>query len=148
MSDRDYCYPPDFTILRNQLEIREATALQAAERWLVAQRLLEPVPAGDFNLAHLKAIHRRIVTAEYFRGTGPDGFAGGAGQVLGDVNHVHPFREGNGRTQIQYLKQLAARAGHALDLTRVGRADWLDASRRSNAGDHEAMTRCIRHALQ
>ena len=93
-------------------------------------------------------IHRRIVTAEYFRGTGPDGFAGGAGQVLGDVNHVHPFREGNGRTQIQYLKQLAARAGHVLDLTRVGHAAWLDASHSSNAGDHEAMRRCIRHALQ
>ena len=28
----------------------------------------------------------------------------GAGPILGDVNHVHPFREGNGRTQLQYLK--------------------------------------------
>ena len=92
-------------------------------------------------------VHRRIVTAEYFRGSGPDGFAEGAGPVLGDVNHVHPFREGNGRTQLQYLKQLAARAGHAIDLTRIGSAAWLDASRRSNAGDHAAMTRCIRRAL-
>ncbi len=79
---------------------------------------------------------------------GSDGFAEGAGPVLGDVNHVHPFREGNGRTQLQYLKQLAARAGHALDLTRIGRDAWLDASRCSNAGDHAAMTRCIRHALR
>ena len=39
------------------------------------------------------------------------------GSVLGDLNHVHPFREGNGRTQLQYLKQLAARAGHAIDKT-------------------------------
>ena len=187
MSDRDYCYPPDYTVLRNRLDIRDAPALEAAERELVAQRLVEPVPAGDFDLEHLKAIHRhlfqdvyawageirtveiakdgsrfqprrfietgmadihrRIVAAGYFRGLGPDGFAGGAGPVLGDVNHVHPFREGNGRTQLQYLKQLAARAGHAIDLTRIDRADWLDASRRSNAGDRAAMTRCIRQTL-
>ena len=187
MSDRDYCYPPDYTVLRNKLDIRNAPALEAAERELVAQRLLEPVPTGDFDLAHLKAIHRhlfqdvyawagevrtveiakgesrfqprrfiaagmadvhrRIVAAGYFRGSGPDGFAEGAGPVLGDVNHVHPFREGNGRTQLQYLKQLAARAGHAIDLTRVDPTAWLDASRRSNAGDHAAMTRCMRRAL-
>ena len=23
MSDRDYCYPPDFTVLRNKLDIRD-----------------------------------------------------------------------------------------------------------------------------
>ena len=47
----------------------------------------------------------------------------------------------------QYLKQLAERAGHAIDLTRIDRAAWLDASRRSNEGDHAATTRCIRQAL-
>ncbi|MDE2792163.1 MAG: hypothetical protein OXI81_17310 [Paracoccaceae bacterium] len=57
MSDRDYCYPPDYTVLRNRLDIRDARALDEAERELVALRLLEPVPTGDFDLTHLKAIH-------------------------------------------------------------------------------------------
>ncbi len=92
-------------------------------------------------------IHRRIVAAGYFRGLEPNAFAAGAGSILGDVNHVHPFREGNGRTQLQYLKQLAGHAGHILDLRRLDRADWLDASRHSNAGDHEATMRCILDAL-
>ena len=187
MSDRVYCYPPDFKVLRNKLDIRDARALDAAERQFVAQRLLETVPAGDFDLAHLKAIHRhlfqdlydwageirtveigkggsrfqpvrfigagmadvhrRLVAVGYFGATSPEGFADGMGPILGDVNHVHPFREGNGRTQLQYLKQLAHRAGHRLDLTRLDRDAWLDASRRSNAGDHNAMTRCIRRSL-
>ena len=187
MSDRDDCYPPDYTVLRNRLDIRDTAALEAAERELVALRLLEPMPAGDFDLDHLKAIHRqlfqdvyewagevrtveiakgesrfqprrfiaagmadihnRIVAAGCFRGSGPDGFAEGAGPVPGNVNHVHPFREGNGRTQLQYLKRLATRAGHAIDLTRIDRAAWLDASLRSNAGDHAAIVRCVRQAL-
>ena len=187
MSDRDYCYPPDYTVLRNRLNIRDTPALEAAERELVALRLLEPVPTGDFDLDHLKAIHRhlfqdvyawagevrtveiakdesrfqprrfiaagmadvhrRIVAAGYFRGSESDGFAERAGPVLGDVNHVHPFREGNGRAQLQYLKQLTACAGHAIDLTRIDPTAWLDASRRSNAGDYAAIVRCIRQAL-
>ena len=46
MSDRDYCYPPDFTVLRNRLGIRVGRTLDAAERQFVAQRLLEAVPTG------------------------------------------------------------------------------------------------------
>lgn len=48
-------------------------------------------------------VHRRIVA---------EGFAEGTGPVLVDANHVHPFREGDGRTQFQYPMQLAAHAGH------------------------------------
>lgn len=187
MSDPDYCYPPDFTVLRNKLGIRDAPTLEAAERRFIAQRLLEAVPTGDFDLDHLRAIHqhlfqdvyewagevrtveiaksgsvfqprrfietgmanvhRRIVAAAYFRGTSPERFADGAGPILGDVNHVHPFREGNGRTQLQYLKQLAERAGHGIDLTRLDRDAWMDASRRSNDGRPDAMIQCIREAL-
>ena len=145
------------------------------------------MPTGDFDLAHLKAIHRhlfkdvyawagdvrtveiakggsrvqprrfitagmadihrRIVATGYFRGSTPVEFAEGAGPVSGDVNHVHPFREGNGRTQLQYLKQRTARAGHTNDLTRIDRSAWLDAARRSNAGEHAAIAPCIRQAL-
>jgi len=39
------------------------------------------------------------------------------------------------------------RAGHAIDLTRIDRAAWLDASRRANAGDHDAMRLSIGGAL-
>ena len=65
MSDRDYCYPPDYTVLRNRLNTRDAMTLEAAERQFVAQRLLEAVPTGDFDLAHLKAIHRHLFQDVY-----------------------------------------------------------------------------------
>ena len=59
MSDRDYCYPPDYTVLRNRLNIRAAPTLEAAECQLVAQRVLERVPAGDFDLARLRCVGQR-----------------------------------------------------------------------------------------
>ena len=42
MSDSDYCYPPDYTVLRNRLDIRDPAALEAAERELVALASLSP----------------------------------------------------------------------------------------------------------
>jgi cell filamentation protein len=74
-------------------------------------------------------VHRRLVRAGFLKGLPPADFAREAGVIMGDVNYVHPFREGNGRTQAQYLKQLAARAGHTLDLKRIDPAGWIDASK-------------------
>jgi len=60
MSDEQYCYPPDFGVLCNRLGIRDAALLDEAERVLVTQRLRERLPNGDFDLAHLRAIHRHL----------------------------------------------------------------------------------------
>ena len=92
-------------------------------------------------------VHKRIRKAGYFRGTTPGEFARGAAEIIGDVNHVHPFREGNGRAQREYLKQLAARAGHTLDLTRIRRDPWLEASREAHIGRYEPMARVLEDAL-
>lgn len=133
-----YLYPGT-TVLRNKLGLRDADALDRAERNLVRLRHREGVPRGEFDLRHLRAIHRhlfqdvyawagelrtvelakgttafmpqryvvsgmadvhrRLVGSGFLRGLDRDGFAREAGQIVGDVNHVHPFREGNGRTQ-------------------------------------------------
>ena len=65
MSESDYCYPPDYTVLRNRPDLRDATALETAERELVAFRFLEPVPAGDVDLDHLKDNHYHLFQDVY-----------------------------------------------------------------------------------
>ncbi|WP_208348993.1 Fic/DOC family protein [Pseudaestuariivita rosea] len=92
-------------------------------------------------------IHKRIVASNYLQGTSPEAFAQQAGELIGDLNHAHPFREGNGRTQMQYLKQLAEKAGHPIDLTQIDTKDWIAASIRSNDADYGLMQDCIRGAL-
>lgn len=49
MSDPDYCYPPDFLVLRNRFGLRNQADLDAFERESVTRRLREPVPEGDFD---------------------------------------------------------------------------------------------------
>jgi cell filamentation protein len=74
-------------------------------------------------------------------------FARQAAVIIGDVNYIHPFREGNGRTQLQYLKQLAIQAGHRLDLTRIDAAGWIEASKASHTADYALMADAIRRAI-
>lgn len=93
-------------------------------------------------------VHRRLAAQDFLRGSSASEFAESAGAILGDVNYCHPFREGNGRTQLVYLRQLAAQAGHRLRLERLDRKAWMDASREAHLGRYEAMARCIAAAMQ
>jgi cell filamentation protein, protein adenylyltransferase len=64
MSDDPYLYPAT-TILRNRLGIRNAEQLEAFERLMAMQRAAEGIPTGDFDLAHLQAIHGHLFQDVY-----------------------------------------------------------------------------------
>lgn len=100
-----------------------------------------------FIVTGMADVHARIARAGWLRGLTSAGFAEKAGEILGDVNHVHPFREGNGRAQLEYLRQLAAQAGHGLDASRIDASGWHAASRAAHLGDYRPMTDAILRAL-
>ena len=47
----------------------------------------------------------------------------------GEINAVHPFREGNGRAQRAFLRQLSASAGWHLDWSELNKSDNVMAAR-------------------
>ena len=54
-----------------------------------------------------------------------------------DLNALHPFREGNGRTQREYARELCLKCGYVFDLTRTTHKEMLSASINSfNHGDN------------
>lgn len=93
-------------------------------------------------------VHGRLVKAGFLRGMERPAFAAEAARIIGDVNYVHPFREGNGRTQLQYLKLLATQAGCSLDLTKIDGTGWLDASKEAHLARYDLMARIIDDALR
>ena len=138
-------------------------------------------PKGNFDVAHLKAIHRhlfqdayewagrtrdervmlsdgtvatepvlrkvdgnafmpgpfigealeRIVSSlreqNYLRGLDRAEFSHRSAAIMVDLNGVHPFREGNGRTQRVFMSELALEAGHKLDFSVVSRERMMQA---------------------
>lgn len=93
-------------------------------------------------------VHRRLENDNFLRGLDADIFAAKAGAIIGDVNYVHPFREGNGRTQMEYLRQLADQAGHDFSPARLDREGWMQASQAAHRGDYAPMAIAIAGALR
>jgi cell filamentation protein len=187
VSDRDPYLYPGSSVLRNKPGLTDPAQFEAVERALVTQRISEGIPAGEFDLVHLQAIHhhlfqdvfdwagavrtveiakgghqfqfrrfietgmrdvhRRLAAGHFLCGLSRPAFAAAAGEIIGDVNYVHPFREGNGRCQLLYLEQLAERAGHGIDLLKLDPRAWIAASRAAHAGDYAPMSAQIRLAL-
>ncbi len=91
-------------------------------------------------------VHNRLAKDKFLTGLKPPAFAEKAAEIIGDVNHVHPFREGNGRTQLHYLQQLARHAGHDVDITQF-KDGWIAASRASHQGNYGPMAQEIGNAM-
>jgi cell filamentation protein len=62
-------------------------------------------------------------------------FTSAGAAFLAGLNAIHPFREGNGRTQTTFLAALAASAGHPLNLAELDEDRYLKAMIRSFQGD-------------
>ena len=184
-----YEYPNG--VLRNRLGITDAEELNRIEAALTLLRLgqleEQPVP-GQFDLSHLRAIHRhifqdvyewagelrevdivkdnsrfahfrflessarelfdRLAQERHLRGLIVDQFVVRAAYYLGELNALHPFREGNGRTQRSFLSLLARAVGYDLAWERVAADEMIEASiqslfRADNSGFERILTDII-----
>ena len=67
---------------------------------------------------------------------------------MGELNAVDPFRDGNGRTQREFIRELALRRRDALDWSRVTRGQMYEASHRSfKSTDHTGLEQVLLRAL-
>jgi cell filamentation protein len=63
---------------------------------------------------------------------------------IGELNAIHPFRDGNGRAQREFIRQLFARNGFSLARARVSREQMAQASRDSfERGDNSGFQRIL-----
>jgi cell filamentation protein len=74
---------------------------------------LHVAAALDDTMAKLKR-------EQFLAGLAAPEFAGRAGFYLGEINAIHPFREGNGRAQREFIRQLAIHSGHPLSWAIAG----------------------------
>ena len=74
-------------------------------------------------------------------------FTDKSAHFLAELNAIHPFREGNGRTQLSFLIALAGQAGHPLALKRIDPKATLDAIITSFSGDEKPLATLIRQLI-
>jgi cell filamentation protein len=88
-------------------------------------------------------IVRALGNENFLRGLERGAFIDRLTFCLGEVNAVHPFREGNGRTQRAFFEQLARDAGFNLDWQHLDTTRNIEASAAIMRGDVEPMRKML-----
>ena len=115
--------------------------------WAGKDRTVDTAKGGA-RFAHVPYIAREldklfadVAGKNSLRGLPRDEFFDGLGNHINEINAIHPFREGNGRTMRHHAAHLARDAGHPIRIASIDKTAWMEASRHGFlTGDHRGMT--------
>jgi cell filamentation protein len=108
-----------------------------------------PFAVVQFLEKNLESTLANLAAENHLKGLDADAFARRAAYYLGELNSIHAFREGNGRTQREFIRQLGSEAGHSINWSRVTREQMYNASIEShNLGINAAFAAVIRSAIE
>jgi cell filamentation protein len=184
--DDPYTYE-NSTVLINKLDLREQAELDAFEAEISNARADEPLPEGNLDFTHYKAVHHHLFqdvyewagmartvrmskggnsfcfpenietqatklfgelqADDFLQGLDGPAFADKAAHFLAELNTIHAFREGNGRSQLTFFILLADYAGHLIDLDKLDPHKMLDAMIASFDGEKAKLTNVIKDLI-
>jgi cell filamentation protein len=102
--------------------------------WFCLPQYIESSAAEVFRALHGESL---------LRGLTRDTFTERLTYYLGEINAIHPFREGNGRAQRALFEQLAVEAGFILDWQRLDGNRNIAASAAIMRGDPTLMRKML-----
>jgi cell filamentation protein len=152
-ADRLLTLPHDLPITPAGYREIHRYMLQDVYDWAGEYRTVNTGRTGPFCKTEYIApeLYKRFaaINAENdLRGLTPEQFALRAAEHMCELNAIHPFLDGNGRTQRAFLEILAEQAGHAIDLARIDPKAWNAAAIRGyHAQDYGPMRAVIAGAL-
>lgn len=98
----------------------------------------ENIAKGSFRFAEWEYIEKelqrlllQLKEENYLQGNDKEKLAQRLAYYTSELNVLHPFREGNGRTIREFIRQLALKNGYVLNLKKVSPDKTLNASIKS-----------------
>ena len=79
-------------------------------------------------IPELNKLFAQLRLENYLQGINKENIVQRLAYYLGELNVIHPFREGNGRVQRAFISELAERLGYELDFSNVSQQEMIDAS--------------------
>ncbi len=113
---------------------RETDDADSPVTWFARPGTIEDEAARIFD---------RLAQARFLIGLGRPEFAATAAEVLGAVNDLHAFREGNGRAQRLLVAALGHNAGHPVSFDVVTRERMVATSIAASRGDLGGLVRLL-----
>ena len=122
--------------------LSDGTSIGPVERLEKGGTVFAPAGAIDDRLAGLRPAVEKALNCD-----GADAFAVAAAAVLGELNAIHPFREGNGRVQRYFVEEIARETGFEVDFGVVDPPRNIGASEAAIHGDLEPLAALMRDAV-
>ena len=93
--------------------------------------------------SYAKDIFSNLKRDNYYQGLSKEEFVDHITNLLADINALHPFREGNGRTQREFIRYVGIKNGYGFDWSKVSAEENIIASYESANGDNEKLRAII-----
>lgn len=88
----------------------------------------ENISKGNFSFCNAQYINQnsnelfsKLKEEKYLKGKSITDFSNRAAYYVSEINVLHPFREGNGRTQREFLRNLSMKCGYKLEWSRIAK---------------------------
>ena len=114
----------------------------------------ENVIKGNFRFAEFEYIDEqlddlmhKLKKENYLIGLDKNNLAIRLAYYMSEINVLHPFRDGNGRTIREFIREIALRCGYILDLREVSPREMFEATVKSVFDTHdleEVMLKCLK----
>ncbi|RJO79974.1 cell filamentation protein Fic [Nocardia panacis] len=120
----------------------------AGEVRVVGIARTDPFCLPQHITGYARDVFDRLAKEQHLRGMKQPEFTDRLAYYFAEVNAVHPFREGNGRTQRAFFRQLAAEAGWRLDWSALDATRNTHASMASLRGDNQPLRDLLRSLVR
>lgn len=93
-------------------------------------------------------IFTKLKEEKYLAGLDEEAFIKRLAYYFSEINALHPFREGNGRSQREFIRSLALKNGYLLYFDRVTGEEMISASQKSFLCDYSEMEEMFSKCIQ
>ena len=101
-----------------------------------------------FISSQADAIFSKLKEEYYLAGLEEHMFTKRLAYYFSEINALHPFREGNGRSQREFIRSLALKNGYLIYFEKASKEEMLIASKKSFMCDYEDMEKIMAKCIK
>jgi cell filamentation protein len=102
---------------------------------------------GPYIVENAKIIFENILKENNLLGLNKSKFIERLAYYMGEINALHPFREGNGRTAREFFRQLSLNAKYTLDFSKMGKEELLTADIEAFNGKYDKLINILEKVI-
>lgn len=103
---------------------------------------------SQFIEENLKILLEELKKDDYLKGLSTKEFSSKVAYYLSEINMIHPFREGNGRSIREFFRQLALKSGHIINWSLIKKEILLEATIIAVDKDYKPLAKCLYKVIE